>query len=434
LSAAGPRTIEVTELPARRPVVRREASTRTQIVTFEHIPAGPLEVTLAVPPWRFAERVDLSDGADGEVVFQPSPIEVRGTVYRGTEEHPATVTFLTDPTSPEGRLVAATDEAGSYRATFFRDGYFAVLVELSDRSGRPYFEYLRQPIAETPILDFRLPANTFTVEVVDAASGEPIADAEVTAANRSSRPGEIHRSNRQRTDSDGRVTLSPQQEGELRIVAEADGYHRSEPREVSVTGGEEERQIRIALRSYGATSELTLLLPDGRPAPGAELLALGAIAVELPLWRGRTDEEGRTRLPEEAEGALLVARHPEAAFLLRRWRKPGVDGSPTVWRLEPPAPPLSVVVRSPWGEPAPWSRIVVEVDGVVLRGFLLRWLAETGSADAEGFWQAHHLPPRPLRLAAWAPGRQPIAGGFPEPFAVSVAFPWAGVIELQAID
>ncbi|MCP4548710.1 MAG: hypothetical protein GY835_19810, partial [bacterium] len=101
--------IRITELPPA-----------TEQYRLESLPAGKLELVLRIPPWGFHERVDLSAGLDSTTLFQPQLLMVSGRVYRGEEEHPATVAFRVYEIGDNVEI--ETDGSGFYKTLLFQPG------------------------------------------------------------------------------------------------------------------------------------------------------------------------------------------------------------------------------------------------------------------------------------------------------------------------
>lgn len=86
-------TIQVLRERTNGLVESRELSSEVLEVAFPAVPAEPLKVVASLPPFRQSEVIDLSDGADGELVMTMQALGVSGTVYRGDEPWPAHVEF-----------------------------------------------------------------------------------------------------------------------------------------------------------------------------------------------------------------------------------------------------------------------------------------------------------------------------------------------------
>lgn len=424
--------LEVHAVSTGERLARRELVPERHRYRFDRLPPGPLRVVLDLPPWYLVESVDLGDGTDGRVVFEPRPIDVHGTVYRGGEGHPATVRFGGGgPPGERYQLTVETGEDGSYEARLFRPGYYLAWVKLRDVPGPPHFEPLPDPIREPERIDFRFPASDFTVRVVDGGSGEGVAGAEVAVSNlylgRADR--EMKNSRRVEADEEGVAAIGPLFPGEAAFLIRAESYLPAEEA-IAVAEDDGEREIVVPMRPEGATRGLELLLPTGGPAVEAEAIALHALDAD-PFWRGRADGSGTLRVPEAAQGAWLAVRHDAASFLLRRWQ--GEDS--TVWTLPPAAPPLILRGVHPWGDPAPRARWALRVGEHRLAGPVLQWLTGGSPAGPAGLRRVHRIPPAPVQVLAWLPGQgaaTPIAAF--DALAVTVAYPWEGVVEVEVVE
>lgn len=392
-----------------------------------------LRVTLDALPWEFEEAVDLSDGLDKKLTFRPQPIRVQGTVYRGDEEHPAVLIFRTTSVRENpGLLTVTTDDEGSYSTIFFRPWRYHVDVRV-DGPERAGFNDVCVILADMT-LDFHLPANRYEVRVVDELTGAGVSEATLSY---SSRWGESNISGGHSaiTDENGLAKLPPLRPGRLDVRVLAEDYFRSDQEWPIDEAGDQ--VFTVALKPVGETDELRVLLPNGLPArdalvgllPGADVRPTG------PPWSDRADAEGKVRVPETLVGRSVVALHPQAAFLIRRWQPSAF--SETVWTLPQPAPPLVVHTVRPSGGP---TRAVIGlvVDGHRLTGSLLTQLTRSRSngTNREGVWTASHLPPVPVTVCAWSDVHSELAfrDGLLDSLAVTVPYPWPQAVEVPVAD
>ena len=414
--------------PLRRVVLPRDAEAHR----FEALPAAPLDVVLEAPPWIAHRTVDLSSGEDGSVEFRPQAIEVRGTVYRGAKPARAEVAFRTG--GEDGWLRVQTDERGAYGAVLWGPGGYLIQVDLAATPGPPFVEV--EPIEESRTLDFHIPGSSYSVRVLDEETGRGIAGAAVSAGNHYVDPrlGERDAGQKATTGEEGVAELQPLRPGELMVAARADGYLPSETLTETVPEAEVERELTLRLRPVGPTKALRLLLPGGAPAAGAELRAQRGLGDDSALWQGRGDAEGEVQVPDLAEGAFLLVRHPQAGSVVREWRG-GVEM--VQWTLPPAAPPLAVAAVRPSGEAAAYVPLALWLDGVRLTGRSLAFLAWSLHAGAgqDGSWLGRNLPPTPLRLLAWTAAEQEAAlDGLFDARALAVAAPWPAVVRLETVD
>jgi hypothetical protein len=429
----------VLDRPSRDLERRVRLPSGTRSFWLKHVAAQPVDIVLHAPPWTFHRPIDLSDGADATVHFEPVPIAVTGTVYRGDQGHPAVVEFQTNRSGDVLRV--ATDESGAYRAELFRAGYYAVNVFVDGADGAPsHVELLDRPIREDATLDFRLPDNRFVVRVVDAETREGIPGAKVIVGNTFSlEEGPYRDSAVEKRSVLGGVTnragvsrLRPLHRGELTVRASAEGYLPSDLLEYRVEPDERAHEFVVALQRISDTLEVHFLLHDGLlPAAHAEVRLQTALGNTVPLWSGTADAEGLLELPGDLPETFALVRHPAAGSSIRRLL-PG--SAPDTWTLATAAPPLSVEVTHPWGDPARWAQLAVWIGDACVTGPTLAWFAgTTPAADEAGFWQARNLPASSLRILAWSSGRDLEARAL-EPLAVNVSYPWRAVLEIEAVE
>lgn len=435
MSVEGDLSLEVKrqtdEAPVRRLSIRREAVEHR----LEGLPPDRLEVVLRAPPWRFIQRVDLGDGEGQTVRFEPSPVYVTGKVYRGDRGHPATVSFATGLVTEEGgpaMVPFETDESGAYEALLFRRGFYSVFVRLREAAGQPFVEATWEPIEDGAELDFHIPENAFRARVVDVSTGAGIAGAKVGFDNRFTRAssGESNVSQEAVTDSEGVVDLPPLRPGELEIRVEAAGY-RSAEEETRIGETDRGREVLIRLRREVEITRLSLFLAHGAPAAGAEAIALAPLAPEELTWRGRCDGEGVLSVPARVDGMILFVKHPQSGSLVRLWDvSAGKDEDG--WILPEMAAPLDLLAKRTDGEPVAWARFALWIDGQPIAGSALRWLTGRSFADREGVLRARHLPMASVKVLAWAPTATP--PGLIEALAADVGYPWADMVEVEAIQ
>ncbi|MCP3956339.1 MAG: hypothetical protein GY719_00650 [bacterium] len=410
----------------------------TDSVTLEKVPAKRMDVVLHVPPWIFHQPVDVSDGQDGSVYFEPEVITVTGTVYRGGRKHPATLEFQT--TRRGDTLAVQTGKHGTYEVALFRPGAYVVSVQLDEVKGPPYVELLEELILEDTVLDFRIPHTDFVVRVVDEETREGIAGALVMAGNRFlSRAGLLRGEEKERaatrritTNEDGYGVMQPLHPGTLTLVAEADRYLPSDVHEDRVEEWQRERQITIELQAVKDGASLRVLLPTGAPAVNAEVRIQSSLNNGPAAWSGVADADGVIELPHKDGEIFVLVRHHEAGFIFRRLN--AYDGEET-WSL-PPREPLSVVVKRPWGQAASGAQLALWIDGTYLAGDTLRWLAGTSpGADLDGFWRAIHIPAGPLKILAWSwSANKDLDTAQLESLAASIAYPWESPVEIETVN
>ncbi|HEX6083608.1 MAG TPA: carboxypeptidase-like regulatory domain-containing protein, partial [Thermoanaerobaculia bacterium] len=213
-------------------------------------------------------------------------------------------------------------------------------------------------------------------------TGRGIAGAKVIAGNEAN--GGMQLAQHVSTNDDGDAVLPPLRDGELIVSVQAAKYASVEPQRFVVD--DKRHELEIALQPLDTRAELRVVLPNGAPAADAEVWAFDAAM--QPLWRGKASNDGVLELPDLTLGATLLLRHPQAASSVR------ATAGEDVWRLEPPAAPLTLTVD-------PSASIALWLDGVRLSGPALSFAAWSGpSASPDGRWTGRNLPPRELRVLA----------------------------------
>jgi hypothetical protein len=200
--------------------------------------------------------------------------------------------------------------------------------------------------------------------------------------------------------------------------------------------GHEDSELEIRLEPVGEMVTVTLRLPDGAPAAGAEALLVESLADGAELFNGRADGGGLLRLPRGRAGFALV-RHPRAGFLVREW-SPATDEGEVTWEL--PAAhdrALTIHAKDSTGRSAvPGARIALWAAGHRLSGRPLGWAAAASPfADVNGYWIGHNLPRGPLAVLAWGlTAREDASAGALDSLATVVEPPWPEPLEVRVID
>lgn len=221
-----------------------------------------------------------------------------------------------------------------------------------------------------------------------------------------------------KTDDQGVARLAPLRPRKATVYASASGYFTAKPRHVAVAD-ETATVIEVALEPEGERRAVTLLLPDGTPAAGAE------VVLEQASWRATAGADGGVGMPRALGAGPFLIRHPNAASAIRR-----LDAE-TTWHLAPAAPPLRLQVE-PWtGWPDP-ATVTLWIDGVPVSGSTLRFLTRAPAMlPSHGDWVAHHLPAAPLRIIA---RRGTLPAATQEALAITIPFPWPAGATLRVAD
>ncbi len=394
---------------------------------FRDLLPQPLRITFDTPPWFFTERVDLSDGMDSKLAFAPPSYRVWGTVERGGQPTAATVTFQI-PRGERYQLHVPTEENGFYETLLFRSGNYVALVRPVDGPEAPYVDFRAESVETNLEWNFHLPDNRWTVRVQDVVTGAGIPDARVAVGSRAVERGQ-RSTQSTRTDAAGLARLPPLDWGQVELWAEAEGYLRSGVTEIELSSTQKEGTITLTLEPQGEKRGLRCRLPDGTAASHTKALLVADLRQPIPLWESESDGEGRLAVPARFAQGWLLLRHPQSAFLVRRWSS--AEASRRDWILPAPAPALSVqVVRG--GDPAVSAHLQLWLDEQPLAGPLLYWLTASRPVDGEGRWVAHHLPQKPLRLLAAASGEE--MAPLSELQARAIDFPWPSLVVLEISD
>ena len=433
-------TLELRTLPEGQAFTRATLELGATSHRFTRLASGLFEVELRTRLGNFTQQVDLSSAESGFVLLEPDWIVITGTVFHGGDPHPAKLTFLAVNKTSVG---ARTGPDGAYEIVSLVP-LRGVSISLDGIEAEPYVDFFLEALARSEGVDFHLPDRQFTAEVVDAATGEGIAEAQVVVRNEFlPKAGEERGSFHDKaifqtsvTDRDGLARLPPLRPGNVELRASAPGYFQMrDPLIDEILEEDRDRTFRILLEPTGDLVEVRLKLPNGQPAAGADVLLTEPEPSASALFSARTDEHGAVGI-SRASGVLLI-RHPDAAFLVRDWR-PDETLDKIEWALPRASPrPLNVRVENPWThEASPRAWLAIWVDGRRLSGRTLAWL--TGArpaADNNGYWKATNLPERTTAILAW-PVKKRGAGdtGLLDSLATELAYPWPDLVEIEVSE
>jgi hypothetical protein len=356
------------------------------------VPPTRVRVLLTADSWRMEKEVDLTDGRDGEVEFLLEPIAISGRIYLGKDAVAGRVVFQDD-----GRelMTAETDPSGEYRAVFWRPGMYVASVSAAADSAAPFLDPA-VPVEYDATVDFHLPVNRVIVQVRDSLSGKPVPRAEIGIHSTGEHKivGELALGQRQLADEQGRFVLPRLRPGTVRIEASAAGYERSGPRMLTIDATTEE-ELTIELRPAEAI-RITVQLPDGSAAAGAEAAAFDALGT--PLWHGETGSEGVLSIPLALLSRHLVVRHPNAASMILRAATP----DQTIRLSEPAIPVVNVHTTDSSGEPVRFASLTLWLAGVRLNGSAAAFATWTAAAatDNTASWAGRNFQAAPLRILA----------------------------------
>jgi hypothetical protein len=414
---------------ARQPITPEDSRYR-----FEDLVAGVYEVVLSTPLGPFTRRVELEEGERDVLFLEPQLLTLRGRVERGGEPLATQLRWFTS--AGDAAATVESNEEGAYEVVLLEPAR-GIEIELpGEPRPAPFIDFFLPPIRTDRELDFQIPDRAFRVAVVEARTRRPIFGASVIVRNRFDAAGQTDQGEaRQRvvaqgaeTDRDGVAHLAPPRPGTVTLRAVAAGYRPMDRElELQVLPDDREQEAEIALEPLGEKVDVTLRLADGRVAAGAEALLVPAGAEPRHGVTARADERGVLQLPRER--GLLLARHPQAAFLVAPWEPP-VDRDQLDLSLPAQGDPLQVRTVGDRGEGVPSTELEIWLDGVRLSGEALSFLTGTAPrTDEHGLWVAPGVPAGSVAVLAWRPAaRGEALVGRLEDRAVPVPYPWLSVI------
>lgn len=379
---------------ADKKVIRRsESAIGEQLFSF--LPTDSYDAVITTSQWTFVRRADLTAGTDGTVEFRPQPFTISGRVTAGGDPRASTVTFRRG--NGETTKVQS-DVTGEYEAILWMAEMYVVETSLDESSSQaPFSRAMR--LSSTRRLDIQVPLTKVLVQVTDAATGKPVADAEVTTINRWDDPqsGKGGASQNVKTDARGTAQLAPLSRGTAEIHVKAEGYFKDDPTSLEIQDDRMERTIAVSLRPAGEGSVLSIMLPNGSPAPEADVMVVTDLTGRRALWSGKSDVRGRVTVPRSLAGSILLVRHPAAAGVARRF----TGSSEEELALAAPSPQPLLVKIERRGEPARNAWMTVWYGGLPVSGPALEFLLGVPSfTSLAGLWTAPNLPREPVRILA----------------------------------
>jgi hypothetical protein len=414
---------------ADKKVIRRSESTTGEQL-FSFLPPDSYDAVLTTSQWTFVRRADLTAGEDGAVSFWPEPFTISGRLTAGGEPRASTITFRRG--NGEAMKVQS-DAAGEYEVTLWMSDMYIVEASLADSSAHPPFSRALR-LSSTRRLDIQVPMTKVRVQVTDAATGKPVADAEVMTLNRWNDPqsGKGAASHNVKTNARGIAQLAPLSRGTAEIHVKADGYFKDEPVTIEVDDDRMARTIAVSLRPAGESSDVRVVLPDGSPAAEADVMVVADGTGRQMLWSGKSDARGLVSVPRSLAGSILLLRHRAAAGLARRFTGSAQE---QVALVAPSPHPLLVKVERR-GEPARNAAMTVWYGSLPVSSAALQFLLGVPSLTSmDGQWAAPNLPREPIRiLASSGTIDAAIATGAYETLATVVPEPRPNQLTLQLVD
>ena len=397
------------------------------VMAIESLPAAPLSVELKLGHWAFVKEVDLSSGVDASVQFELRPIVIRGRVSYGNVAAPARVDFLaTEPVSAE------SDDDGRYQIALWQPGRYTFRVRLRDHPDvSPFLDTIR--VTTSQDLDIAIPKAPYALRVTDSSTSEGVANAKVTITNDWQDPIEGARRVMSHvvTGSDGHAGLPPLRDGTLELRVDAEGYEAGSLARQPVSSAADPVTLEVSLKPLASPVRLTILLPDGSAAAGAELIAM--TPSDQVLYSATADNNGIVRLSSAMQSVLLVVRHPRAAGAVRAWPSLGSTQGDLTWPLAPAASSLTLRASRADGKPAAGIPVYAWISGLRVGGIALAFLGHTQPfTDMDGEWTARNLPPSPLTVLLVGPSRaKDVAAGAFDTVAETIPYPWPPFVAVR---
>ena len=402
----------------------REAPVHDLGAKLEGVPAAAARVRLESAEFSVEQPLDLSSGADAEVIFTLSPFTVQGTLYRGEDRASGEIEFQA---RGKARLASAAED-GHYTVALWSPAYYLVRVRSPDIPQTTVRVHL---FDHAEVFDIRLPGTRCTAVLRSKATGRPASGTKLVIMNKYTIEDGQEVTDREEavSDSNGVATLPPLHPGSAEITVWAHKEFRQYQHTFSVLGTTQEQTFTVDLESADAQRKVTVRWPDGTPAAGVDLVLWNPQTPLAFLWRGSSDPAGEAALPA-ASGAFLLARHPRASAIARA---PETD-EPAEVRLTPATVPLFVkCVRI--GASAVPVEIALWIDGVRLMGAAVAFMSGTGFAT-NGAWSATSLPTTAdLRILAFHPRLEPaVLAGQYDALATRIAVPQSDTLSLRVVE
>jgi large repetitive protein len=250
------------------------------------------------------KTIDVAPGGSVQVDidFNTNTI-VRGRVTRdGTPLAGANVSFF--PNDRAGAQVqVSTDEAGNYTAGGLSDGTYSVMV-LDTQRFSPFST--KYDVRGSSTFDIEIRTSALRGRVMEAGSGDPVANARVQLRSKESGIGGMIATRGANTDTSGNFTIDSVSPGTYTVTADKDGYG-NDVRDVSVTdSGAAPLELSIA-----KNDGVTLRVVDGRDGqplnPAVIVFNAAGQNVYESLFRGATGDSTKLTLAPGQYRANIAA-------------------------------------------------------------------------------------------------------------------------------
>lgn len=399
----------------------------------QRLPLSLVRLTIVAGEWSFTKVVDLTDGNDEYVVFQPRSIEVTGDVTLDDDPVRAVVGFYADRVGEW--FDVETDDEGHYRTVVFEEIGLTRYRQFGAGDSEWVLAPVRGAISRDTEYDIEIPNNRWKVVVTDEESKEPIHDASVIFSNKGDEGDS--RAARITTDEDGLALLPPMRFPNLRLRVEAEEYHSTQ-REYTISDEmPPDKTIEIEIVPTDPVYAFHVIFSDNRPAAGANVYLLAALDA-APLWIGQCDSAGSVEAPD-FPAVWYAARHANVSFVIEPLNPDMKDWDEIPVQLPDAAAPVRIRAVDPSGAGVAQARFRVWVDGVPL-DYSTRLLLMPDSSlvsDSSGLIHLSGLPGGNFDILAWYPNpdvRLQAQLGEYDFRKTTVGYPWPSLIDVEVVE
>ncbi|MFH0946934.1 MAG: carboxypeptidase-like regulatory domain-containing protein, partial [Planctomycetota bacterium] len=245
------------------------------------------------------------------------------------------------------------------------------------------------------------PGATLTGEVLDRATQEPVAGAEVELLPRGLPESALIHGKTTRSDALGRFVLERISRSGMQLVVRGPGYAEAN-QTIRIDPDEEEGQVKVSLLRATSIAGVART-SDGSPAAGVAVIVGGAPRESRGDRQVLADEQGRFSLgglwPGQAYELFAAGGRERLAPSEKQTIVTSETGSPVeVEVLLEPGAALAGLVVDAAGEPVPFAQVTANG----LSGRVWQLLERTPAlfADSEGRFRFQGLPAETIQLAA----------------------------------
>lgn len=348
--------------------VEVSADEHTAKVTFENIEPGDYDVMVKGdgPGERRGELVSILDGEVKHVPIDivPFRLHVRAR-YQGEPLRKASIRFQNIDGRWEGRF--DTNAEGEATVRLWQGGKASVTLRAPAVFTAPYIE--NRKISEGDDADWLLdvPGHEITGVVVDAATGEPIADARVILQTNTADAGGL--SSRTKAGKDGRFRYAPAGYGNHTLTAVAKDYL---PAEIKYTFTEPEQRREMVIRlEHASSAQVTVVDSRGAPVGGARLAVFRGF--ELVIF-GLSDESGVGSVPRPTDQPYDVYAIPrDGSFGVAQV---AADAGRTTIRIADGVSRIVLKTESESHQPIPRVVLLIRYNGRLLPDVVLKAIGD----------------------------------------------------------